>query len=117
MALSAAVVPLVFGVHVAPPSADPTIVPAAPTARQAVAELHATPASAFAPVPVPPFPVEPSVVKRTAAAPVATAPTATHAVVEVQATAFRLAVVPLVAGDQVWPPFVVFRIVPALPAA
>jgi len=51
------------------------------------------------------------------AAPPVTAPTAAHAVAEVQATPLRACVVPLVCGSQVWPPFTVFRIVPAAPAA
>ena len=46
-----------------------------------------------------------------------TAPTAAQVVVEAQLTPLRFCVVPLVCGSQVWPPFVVFRIVPALPAA
>src|SRR5262245_12865334 len=49
--------------------------------------------------------------------PAGTAPTVAHAVVEPHAIALRLPVVPLVAVAQVWPAFVVFRIVPALPAA
>ena len=81
-AFSAAVVPLVLGVHVAPPSAEPMTVPAAPTARHAVAEVARDAVQrARRRVPVPAFHVEPSVVKRTSAAPPVTAPTAAHAVV------------------------------------
>ena len=45
------------------------------------------------------------------------APTATHPFAWKHEMAFRLAVVPLFAVTQVCPPFVVFRIVPAAPAA
>ena len=55
--------------------------------------------------------VEPSVVKRTVPA----APTAVQDVVVAQATPFSAWVVPLVCASQVWPPFVVARIVPAFP--
>src|ERR1700753_4300879 len=43
--------------------------------------------------------------------------TAAHDVAEVQAIPLSAWVVPLVCGSQDWPPLVVARIVPALPAA
>ena len=69
------------------------------------------------PVFVPAFQFEPSVVERTMAAPLATAPTATHPFAWKHVMPLRPVVVPLVAASQVWPPFVVLRIVPACPAA
>ena len=60
--MRATVTPLVLADQVAPPSAEPIIVPVAPMARQALDEVQATPLSAFAPVPVPVLHVVPSVV-------------------------------------------------------